>query len=58
MTFSTTIWLSRKSYYLIIIALVKMAVQSHMQCMLQTKKLENKPNCIWLCDDSAWNQSV
>lgn len=25
---------------------------------VQTKKLENKPNCIWLCDDSASNQSV
>lgn len=25
---------------------------------VHTKKLENKPNCIWLCDDSASNQSV
>lgn len=25
---------------------------------VQTKKLENKPNCIWLYDDSASNQSV
>lgn len=29
-----------------------------MRSMLQTKKLENKPNCIWLCDDSGWKQSV
>lgn len=35
-----------------------MSQLNHRKCTLQTKELENKPNCFWLQNKSPWKQSV